>query len=49
MKFAYLRMISRCRRGYIPADDILYFADKESGSFKQVAGDEPEKIEHDDI
>lgn len=31
---------------YIPADDILYYASRECGAFKQSGGADPEKIEH---
>lgn len=31
---------------YIPADDILYYATKEEGAFKQKGASAPERIEH---
>ena len=31
---------------YIPAEEILYYATKEIGAFKQTGNDAPEKIEH---
>ena len=34
---------------YIPAEEVLYYATKEIGAFKQSGSDTPEKIDHDEF